>query len=196
MSRRERSRSTGVVLALGAAVLAALAAACPAPARDVVPDTRDVRLAPGADAGEPPPRKEGYIYVARRPRASVGLVGSRSMSEADAQRLVDRIADDLDACARRVEQRGELASGALQLVAIAGPRGNGEVTDLRLAPGGPVAANALECVVAPLRASVFPAAPGAAAPGTSGAAPIVGLPTIAIEATWGPGSAGDAGGGL
>lgn len=174
--------------ALATIALAALVVACPAPARDVVPETHDVRVTPGADAGEPPPRKEGYVYVARRPRASVGLVGSRSMSEPDAQRLVDRVADDLDACARRVEQRGELASGALQLVAVAGPRGNGEITDLRIAPGGPVAANALECVVAPLRAAPFPAAPSGN----------VGLPTIAIEATWGPATAleGDAGGGL
>lgn len=133
-----------------------------------MPDSRDVRLGPDASA---PPEKsspDGYEYVAKRPHAAVGLVGVRNGARPDAERIVDRIADDLEACAVRVEKRGELASGALQLVVMGGGNGNAEITDVRLAPGGPVAANALECVVAPLRASAL--------------TPSF---TLAIEATWG-----------
>ena len=133
-----------------------------------MPDSRDVRVGP--DAGAPPDRgaPDGYAYVAKRPHAAIGLVGVRNGARPDAERIVDRIADDLEACAVRVEKRGELASGALQLVVMGGGNGNAEITDVRLAPGGPVAANALECVVAPLRASAL--------------TPSF---TLAIEATWG-----------
>lgn len=163
-------------LALGLAVTA-----CPSPPRDVVPESHDVR-GDVADAGPPPREDQGpYRYVTRRPHAAVGLVGAHFMSDADAQRIVERIADDLEACARRVEQRGELAAGAAQLVAVTGSRGTAEVTDLRLAPGGPVAANALECIVAPLRATTLPAANKA------------GVPALAIEATWGPAARADGG---
>jgi hypothetical protein len=146
--------------------------ACPPSGRDVVPETHDVRGA--VEDAAPAPRKDAYAYVARRPHGAVGLVGAHFMSDADAQRFVDRVADDLEACAGRLEQRNGLVEGALQLVAVTGPRGNAEVTDIRYAPGGPVAANALECIVAPLRASTLPPATDA------------GTPALAIEATWGP----------
>ena len=166
-----------VRLALGIGI-----AGCPGPPRDVVPETHDVRGDVVPDAGSSArPDQSPYAYVARRPHAAVGLVGAHFMSDADAARIVDRVADDLEACARRVEQRGELASGAVQLVAVTGSRGTAEVTDLRLAPGGPVAANALECIVAPLRATTLPAANKA------------GVPALAIEATWGPAARGDGG---
>ena len=146
---------------------------CPTPGRDVVPDSRDVRGdADGVDAGARPPA-DAYTYVARRPHGAVGLVGAHFMSDADAQRIVDRVADDLESCARRVEQRGALVEGALQLVAVTGSRGTAEISDVRFAPGGPVAANALECIIAPLRATTFPAATKS------------GVPAVAIEATWG-----------
>jgi hypothetical protein len=150
---------------------------CPGPGRDVVPESRDVR---GETRGETPDAgagsrssAEGYVYVARRPHGAVGLVGAHFMSDADAQHIVDRVADDLDSCARRLEQRGALVEGALSLVAVTGSRGTAEITDVRFAPGGPVAANALECIIAPLRANAFPTATKA------------GVPAVAIEATWG-----------
>jgi hypothetical protein len=157
-----------------ALALACALTACPTPGRDVVPETHDVRGAT-ADA-TPPPRTDGYAYVARRPHGAVGLVGAHFMTDADARRIVDRVADDLEACARRLEQRRELVEGALQLVAVTGSRGTAEITDVRFAPGGPVAANALECIVAPLRANAFPSASTA------------GVPAVAIEATWGAAS--------
>ncbi len=169
-------------------VAALLVLGCSPAGRDVVPESLDVRGAsPDAAA---PPSKDGYAYVARRPRGAVGLVGAHFMTDPEAQRVVDRIADELETCARRLEQRGDLVEGALALVAITGSRGTAEVTDIRFAPGGPVAANALECIVAPLRASPLPKATTA------------GVPAVAIEATWGPirdgksDAAGDAGGPL
>lgn len=143
---------------------------CPTPARDVVPETPETN-GERADAAAPE-NKDDYVYVVRRPHGAVGLVGAHFMNEADAKRIVDRIADDLEACADRVERRGELASGAIQLVAVTGSRGTAEVTDVKLAPGGPVAANALECIIAPLRATTLPGAKGG------------GVPALAIEATW------------
>lgn len=159
-----------------AACLGLGAAACPAAGRDVVPESRDQR-GPEADAAAPSPgpaNGDGYAYVARRPHAAVGLLGAHFVKDEDARRVVDRVADELESCARRLEASGGLASGAASLVAIAGPRGNAEISDIRYAPGGAVAANALECIVAPLRASPFPAGTDA------------GLPAVAIEATWAP----------
>ena len=170
-STRSALLSAGFALAL---------AGCPG-GRDVVPESRDVRGS-AVDASSPglpgPPRTDGYAYVARRPHGAVGLVGAHHMREEEARRIVDRVADELETCARHLDAEGGLVEGALQLVAVTGPRGNAEVSDIRLAPGGPVAANALECVVAPLRASPFPA-------GTGG-----GVPAVAIEATWAPNRTG------
>ena len=157
-----------------------LLAAC-GPTRDVVPESHDVRTdAPDAAV----PRTDGYAYVARRPHGAVGLVGAHFVGVADAQKLVDRVADDLEACARRLEGAGALVEGAVQLVAVQGARGTADISDVRFAPGGAVAANALECIIAPLRASPFPSGTDA------------GLPAVAIEATWAPSRVGnvDAGG--
>jgi hypothetical protein len=170
------ARSLALGLALAACPHAVVSLGC-SPSRDVIPESRDVRGASSADATAPA-QKDGYVFVARRPHGAVGLVGARAMSDDDAHRLVDRIADDLEACARRLEARSGLVEGALQLVAITGPHGNAEITDVRFAPGGPVAANALECIVAPLRASPFPAGTDA------------GVPALALEATWAPNRSG------
>lgn len=152
-----------------------------------MPESRDLRgPTPDADAGAaPPPAKDGYVHVARRPHGAVGLVGAHFMTDAVAREVVDRIADALETCAVRLQKRSELVEGAIQLVAMTGSRGTAEVTDIRFAPGGPVAANALECIVAPLRASAFPPLTAA------------GAPALAIEATWAPVPAGnrDAGSG-
>ncbi|MDB4945477.1 MAG: hypothetical protein JWP97_5011 [Labilithrix sp.] len=164
--------SAGVLLAATLLLLG-----CPASGRDVVPESRDVRSdAPpaGPAASAAGVTGEGYAYVARRAHGVVGLVGAHHMTDADAQRLTDHVADELEACAVRLEASGTLVVGALQLVAITGARGSAEISDVRLAPGGPVAANALTCIIAPLRATPFPAAGDA------------GLPAVALDATWSP----------
>jgi hypothetical protein len=176
---------------LAFALARALALASCSPARDVIPESRDVRgVIPDASAPQSAPQnappRDGYTHVARRAHGVVGLVGAHFMTDEDAKHILERVADDLEACAARLEERGELAEGALSLVAVTGPRGNAEVTDVRFAPGGPVAANALACVIAPLRASTFPAATDR------------GLPALALDATWAPsrarpGAASDAG---
>ena len=165
-------------IALAAALASALLA-CPPSGRDVVPETHDVRAAADVDGGAAaPPRTDGYAYVARRRHGAVGLVGAHYMKDDEAKRIVDRVADELESCARRLEAGGALVEGALSLVAVTGAGGTADISDIRFSPGGPVAANALECIVAPLRASPFPAGTDA------------GLPAVAIEATWAPNRTG------
>jgi len=159
-------------------VVGLLLLGCSPAGRDVVPESRDLRVTPDAAA---PPSKDGYAYVARRPHGAVGLVGAHFMTDPEAQRVADRVADELETCARRLQQRGDLVEGAVTLVAITGSRGTAEVTDIRFAPGGPVAANALECIVAPLRAGPLLVRAGRPLQATNAE-----VPAVAIEATWGP----------
>ncbi len=151
-------------------IFVALAACSPSP-RDVVPDSRDVRIQPGSDAGANP---EAYVYVARRPHGVVALAEARHMSDVDAKEIVDRLANDLEECSQRLLAQGTLVEGAARIVAVAGPNGT-PALNVRLAPGDAVAQNALLCLVAPVRAITFPRAT------TSNA-----TPGMAIEATWGP----------
>ena len=122
------------------------------------------------DAGGVAP--DAYVYVARRAHGVVALAEARNMTNDEARIIVDRIADELETCAGRLEQDGSLVDGATRIVAVAQPTGP-PAMNVRLAPGGPVAQNALLCLVAPVRAITFP-------PSKTGA------PGLAIEATWGP----------
>lgn len=137
--------------------------------RDVAVASNDERV---ADAGTAP--TNGYVYIARKTHGAIGLVGAKRMSDADAVRFVDRLADEFEACAVRQEARGLLVPGAASLVVVGSANGTATVGDLQLAPGGAVAANALECLIAPARSGTLPrgTADGAAA--------------LAVEATWNP----------
>lgn len=139
--------------------------------RDVVPDSRDVRVT-SQDAGVPA-NPDAYVHIAKRRHGVVALAEARQMSEADAKALVDRWADDLERCATGLEAAGTLVEGAARIVAVGGPDGT-PALNVKLAPGDAVAQNALLCLIAPVRASTLPAAKMGAAPG------------LAIEATWGP----------
>lgn len=153
-----------------ALVLAALAAggAC-SPKRDVVVGGgRDVTA---SDAGAEPT----YEHVARRPHGVVALAESRHMAREDAARLTDRLADALEGCASDLERRGTLVEGAARVVMVAGPSGYPAGLNVTLAPGAEVAANALLCVVAPVRATLLPPSSGDA-----------GTPAMAVELTWRP----------
>lgn len=154
---------------LGATLPAGLACG---PSRDVVPETRDVRVVEGEQAARA--GGGGYARVARRPHGVVALADARQLTDDDAQRLVDRVADDLERCSAQLEREGALVDGAARIAAQIGPRGTPEGFDVRVAPGGAVAANALLCVIAPIRALTLSAPPG----GTT--------PTFTLDATWAP----------
>ncbi|MBX3208008.1 MAG: hypothetical protein KF764_23375 [Labilithrix sp.] len=151
-----------LVLSLSAC---SLSGCSPSP-RDVVPESRDVRVTP--DAGG-----DAYVHVARRPHGVVALAEARRMTDDEARAIVERIADELERCATSLEAEGMLVEGAARVVAVAGPNGT-PALNVRLAPGDAVAQNALICLVAPVRATSLP-------PPTAG-----GTPGLAIEATWGP----------
>ncbi|MBX3260858.1 MAG: hypothetical protein KIS78_31130 [Labilithrix sp.] len=154
-----------VSLHVAPASVVALLGCSPSP-RDVVPESRDVRVTP--DAGD-----DAYVHVARRAHGVVALAEARRMADDDARAIVERIADELERCATGLEAQGLLVEGAARVVAVAGPNGTPALS-VRLAPGDAVAHNALVCLVAPVRATTLP-------PPTSD-----GAPGLAIEATWGP----------
>jgi hypothetical protein len=148
--------------------------ACSPSPRDVVPESHDVRVVPDAGPGE------AYVHVARRAHGVVALAEARHMTDDEARAIVERIADDLERCATSLEAQQLLVEGAARVVAVAGPTGT-PALNVRFAPGDAVAQNALLCIVAPVRATTFPASS-------------TGTPALAIEATWGrpkPGAARD-----
>lgn len=151
-----------------------LGGACsPTGPRDIAVDAPHV--VGSADAGGAAATNDTYVYVARRRHGVVGLAEARGMTDAEARAIVDRIADDLESCAQRLDAQGALVEGAARLVAVADAAGTPAV-NVKLAPGGAVAQNALMCLVAPVRSIPFPKSGG-----------------LAVEATWGPKAAADAG---
>ena len=89
------------------------------------------------------------------------------MTEAESHAIIEALANDLETCATRLEAEHTLVEGAARIVALAQPQGP-PAMNVKLAPGGDVAQNALMCIVAPIRAL----------PLTKGG--------LAIEYTWGP----------
>jgi len=157
----------GAVLTGGLPATVILSAGCSPSPRDVVPESRDVRVTPEAGAGD------AYEHVARRPHGVVALAEARHIDGEAARAMVERLADDLERCATMLEAQGSLVEGAVRIVAVAGPDGT-PALNVRLAPGDAVAQNALLCIIAPVRATPLPPAGNGVTPG------------LAIEATWGP----------
>jgi hypothetical protein len=154
--------------------LSLVSVACGGGAKDIVPESRDVRVTdPAAIDDAYKKASDGYVYVARRSLGIVALAEARGMDDAVATRVIDRLADQLDACAATLAKQGKLVSGALRVVAPVTADGAIGAINLKLAPGNDVAANALLCLVAPLKLIAFP-------PADAGAR------GLAIEATWGP----------
>src|SRR5207245_6634815 len=118
---------------------------------------------------------EGYVYVARRSFGVVALAEARGLGDDVAARAIDRLADTLEGCAIDLNRQGKLVDGALRVVASIERDGSVSGLNLKLEQGNGIAANALLCVVAPLKLLTFPAAEGDA-----------GARGIALEATWGP----------
>jgi hypothetical protein len=163
-----------------AAAVSSLLAALPSCAgsggegHDVVPESRDVQVrgtVAGAE-GSAGGASQGYDYVARRPLAVVALAEARGLDSAVARAAVDRLADALDACVTEEGRKGTLSRGAARVIAPIDTNGAVTGTSLRIDPGAGVAANAVVCLVAPLRMMSFPPADA----GSRG---------IAVEALWG-----------
>jgi len=159
------------VFAGALATVLAAAGCSPSSPRDVVPESRDVRVTPDAGDGE------AYVHVARRPHGAVALAEARHIEDAEARAIVERLADELERCAVGLEAQHLLVEGAARVVAVAGPDGT-PALNVRLAPGDAVAQNALLCILAPVRATPLPPPDKGRRPG------------LAIEATWGPLSTG------
>ncbi len=149
---------------------------CAGPARDVVPETREVHTASGVDGGGPAPSPDGYVYVAKRPHGLVALAEARGLDDGAARAVIDHLADELEGCAKRLAGEGRLAKdGAGRVVAAIAPDGSIAGLNVKAGPGAQTAANLLVCVVSPLKLVTFPPE-GDAGPRARG---------IAIEATWG-----------
>ncbi len=144
--------------------------------KDVIPETHDERVAANVEADS---GAESYTYIARRPLGVVGLAEARGLPNDVARRAIDHLADALDTCATDLGRQGRLVDGAARVVAMIG--GDGAVVGLnvKVSPGASVAANALLCVITPLKLTSFP--PADADAGSRG---------IAIETAWGPQTVG------
>ena len=136
--------------------------------RDVVPETHDVRGEQKQSAAQ-----DGYDYVAHRPLGTVGLAEARGIPADVAARAVDRVADQLDACEKDLRSQDKFVAGAIRIVALVDDRGAVEGVNVKISDDKGAAANAILCVVAPVRLLTFPPSDGDA-----------GQRGIAIEASW------------
>ena len=140
-------------------------------ARDVVPESHDVRSAVDVPSAKKPATSDAYEYVARRPLGTVALAEGRGLSSELSSAAVDRLADTLQSCAADLQKRGKLVSGAVRVVAQIGSDGLVTGVNVKVAPGA--TANALLCVIAPVKLLTFPPSDGDA-----------GARGMAIEAAW------------
>lgn len=130
-----------------------LVAAC-GNGRDVVPESRDVHTAVDAPSAKKPLPGDAYEYVARRALGTVALAEGRGLSAELSSAAIERLADTLQSCAADLQKRGKLVSGAVRVVAQIGPDGLVTGVNVKVAPGA--TANALICVVAPVKLLTFP----------------------------------------
>jgi hypothetical protein len=158
--------------ALFAIAVAGILGACAGAGRDVVPTTRDVQVATSDST------RAAYVYVARRPLGFVALARQTGLGVELGTRAADHLADALDACATDLAAKGRLVEGTIRIDATVSPSGTIAVSHVTIAPEDGVAANALLCVMAPLKLTTFPAVASEAA----NAAPR----SFAIDVSWGP----------
>jgi len=150
-------------------LLGLLALACGS-GRDVIPETHDVQ-----GVAATPKDKGAYEAIARRPLGVVGLAEARGLDPAEAARVVERLADSLEACAEELARSGKLVEGAARIAAEVSPGGSPTGLALKVAPGAAVTANALLCFITPFKLTSFsPVEPSSPRRG------------LAVEATWGP----------
>ena len=139
--------------------------ACAAGPNDIVENGHDVR---GADAGGP---RTAYAYAAKRPLVAIGLADATNVSEADAHRAVDGLADAAAACFKRVKS---LAQGAARITIPIDDGGVVGTPDVTISPQEATGLGML-CLLAPLRMASF-----------SPAAADAGARSLTIESAWGP----------
>lgn len=120
------------------------------------------------------PNPDAYEYVVKRPHGTIAIAESRGMAKSDARAVADDLADRFEPCAAGLEAQGLLVEGAARVIAEQEAGWSAPATSLRTAPGGPVAQNALLCIVAPLRAGHLTPENAKARAG------------IALEAAWQP----------
>jgi hypothetical protein len=148
--------------------LAGLTSACASAGRDVVPETHDVHVAATGAEG-------AYVHVARRPLGFVALAQQVGLGADVGAGASEHLADALDACATNLAAKGKLVEGTIRVDATVARDGSVSLPHLTIAPGDAVAANAILCVVAPLKLMMFPVDAGDAGPRS-----------FAIDASWGP----------
>lgn len=186
MSRSVASRACGAAVALAFAFGCAPsidrgAPDVPSPASPASPPSPRARddAGPRASAESPPPPTgpDGYVYVARSARVSVGLAEARGLTPEEARSVVDRLAGAFEACAARL---GPLAPGAARLVVLLDERGRVTGSDAKLAPGSETARAGLLCLISPARGLSYP--PLSASIGAADRAR--GARGFAVEAAW------------
>ena len=156
----------------GSGLVVFLASSGCASARDVIPETHDVR---GVSVERGAADSGGYEYVAKRPLCVLGLAESRGIDRDVAARVIDGLADSLQSCAENLSSDGKLVEGAARIAAEVSPGGTPGGLALKVSPGAAATANALLCFIAPFKLTSFPStAPGALPRG------------LAVEAKWGP----------
>ena len=174
----ERRRAAKALLAASLALPGAGAATgCGGGTHDVVPESRDVRgaAAMGVVSGE------GYEYVARRGLGTVALAEARGIAPEIGVAATERLADALQSCAAEAQRQRQLARGAARVVAHVNDNGAIDAIQIKVSPGRRVAANAILCVIAPVRLLTFPPRSAGSEADDAGARKDRG---IAIEATW------------
>jgi hypothetical protein len=109
--------------------------------------------------------------VARRPLVAIGLADAQGISDEDAHRVIDAVADSAAACFKRSPN---LAQGAARMTIPIDAGGVVGAPQVTISPQEATAIGML-CLLAPLRMATF--APQAGDGGTR---------SLTIESAWGP----------
>ena len=139
--------------------------ACAAGPNDIVENGHDVR---DASAGTP---RGAYVYAAKRPLVAIGLAEATNVSDAEAHRTIDSLADSAAACFKRAKNLGQGAARITIPIDEGGVVGQPDVT---ISPQEATVVGML-CLLAPLRMMTF-------SPSSSADA---GARSLTIESAWG-----------
>jgi len=147
-------------------VVSSFFGACAAGPNDIVENGHDVR---DASTGTPP--RGAYVYAAKRPLVAIGLADATNVSDADAHRAIDSVADSAAACFKRA---ANLAQGAARITIPIDEGGVVGAPQVTISPQEATVVGML-CLLAPLRMTSF--SPSSAEAGAR---------SLTIESAWGP----------